>query len=212
MSTRWSLDSPELRALRPCYAPARRGSVTNWNPNGSNTVYSLAVSGNIVYVGGSFNSVGGQTRNYLVALDASTGSVTSWNLSALATVSSLAMSGNIIYAGGYFHTVDGQTRNYLAALGASTGHATAWNPNANGRGVYSLAVSGTPFTREGISPPSTGKGEITSAGGCRWPCHNVEPQREWLCQFAGGERQHHLRGRGLHLRRWRSAFLFCCIV
>jgi len=100
------------------------------------------VSGNIVYVGGSFNSVGGQTRNYLVALDASTGSVTSWNLSALATVSSLAMSGNIIYAGGYFHTVDGQTRNYLAALGASTGHATAWNPNANGRGVYSLAVSG----------------------------------------------------------------------
>src|SRR5262249_11323457 len=24
MSTRWSLDSPELRALRPCYAPARR--------------------------------------------------------------------------------------------------------------------------------------------------------------------------------------------
>ena len=25
MSTRWSLDSRELRALRPCYAPARRG-------------------------------------------------------------------------------------------------------------------------------------------------------------------------------------------
>src|SRR5262249_9813927 len=24
MSTRWSLDSRELRALRPCYAPARR--------------------------------------------------------------------------------------------------------------------------------------------------------------------------------------------
>src|SRR5262252_296629 len=112
MSTRWSLDSPELRALRPCYAPAGRGSVTNWNPNGSNTVYSLAVSGNIIYAGGCFHTVDGQTRNYLAALGASTGHATAWNPNANGRgVYSLAVSGNTIYAGGDFTSVDGQRRN-----------------------------------------------------------------------------------------------------
>src|SRR5262249_57546345 len=36
MSTRWSLDSRELRALRPCYAPARRG---NSSPQGEFKAY-----------------------------------------------------------------------------------------------------------------------------------------------------------------------------
>src|SRR5215831_17696010 len=39
MSTRWSLDSPELRALRPCYAPARKG---NSSPQGEFKAYGRA--------------------------------------------------------------------------------------------------------------------------------------------------------------------------
>ena len=42
MSTRWSLDSPELRALRPCYAPARRGQLV---PEGTGTRLKLTHEG-----------------------------------------------------------------------------------------------------------------------------------------------------------------------
>src|SRR4029077_3884225 len=47
------------------------GSPTSWNPNpgGVDTppVTALAVSGSTIYVGGYFNSMGGQPRNYVAA-------------------------------------------------------------------------------------------------------------------------------------------------
>jgi hypothetical protein len=54
----------------------------SWDPNADNTVLSLAVSGSTVYVGGAFSSIGGQTRNRIAALDASTGAAMSWNPNA----------------------------------------------------------------------------------------------------------------------------------
>ena len=41
-----------------------------------------AVSGSTVYAGGDFTSIGGQTRNYIAALDATTGAATAWNPNA----------------------------------------------------------------------------------------------------------------------------------
>ncbi|MBI2618691.1 MAG: fibronectin type III domain-containing protein, partial [Ignavibacteriales bacterium] len=95
-------------------------------------------SGSTVYAGGLFTSIGGQTRNRIAALDASTGLATSWNPNANSNVYALAVSGSTVYAGGAFTSVGGQTRNYIAALDASTGGATSWDPNANG-GVVELA-------------------------------------------------------------------------
>jgi len=131
------------------------GQVTAWNPDaggGSSqhaNVYALAVSGSSVYVGGNFTSIGGQTRNYLAALDATTGLATAWNPNANMIVRALAISGSTVYAGGDFTTIGGQTRNYLAALDATTGLATAWNPNANSD-VYVLAISGSTIYAGGI--------------------------------------------------------------
>jgi hypothetical protein len=129
---------------------ATTGNATAWNPNASlnssvssPSVAVLAVSGTTIYACGSFTSIGGQTRNNIAALDATTGNATAWNPpNANNWVQALAVSGTSICAGGGFTSIGGQTRNNIAALDATTGNATAWNPNANDR-VFALAVSGT---------------------------------------------------------------------
>jgi len=45
-------------------------------PQREGPIYSLAVSGSVVYSGGHFTSIGGQNRNGFAALDASTGNAT----------------------------------------------------------------------------------------------------------------------------------------
>jgi hypothetical protein len=109
-------------------------------------VDALAVSGPTVYAVGSFESIGGQARSRIAALDAITGVPTSWDPNAYAFcapyVAALAVSGSTVYAGGYFMSIGGQTRSNIAALGEVTGGATSWDPNANHE-VLALAVSGS---------------------------------------------------------------------
>ena len=135
------------------------GAVTSWNPNPSGgsgptnkpQVGALAVSGSTVYAGGIFNSIGGQVRHNIAALDATTGTATSWNPNATggqaylgpSVVGALAVSGSTVYAGGGFTSIGGQTRNHIAALDATTGAATSWDPNPNLYTVDALGVSGS---------------------------------------------------------------------
>ena len=56
------------------------------------SVDSLAVSGNSVYAGGNFTSMGSQARNSLAALDTSTGTATAWDPNANGVVGPLAVS------------------------------------------------------------------------------------------------------------------------
>ena len=70
---------------------------------------ALAVSGSTVYAGGTFSSIGGQSRNRIAALDASTGDATAWDPNASNAVFALAVSGSTVYAGGDFTTIGGQT-------------------------------------------------------------------------------------------------------
>ncbi len=127
---------------------ATTGNASSWNPNPNGTIHSIAVSGSVVYVGGEFTespwgpSIGGQQRNRLAALDATTGSATAWNPNANATVLALAVSGSTVYAGGEFTSIGGQVRNYFAAIDASTGNVTSSNPNPNAR-VRTAVVSGS---------------------------------------------------------------------
>ena len=125
---------------------ATTGNATSWNPNANGNlisdVLSIAVSGTTVYVGGLFDSIGGQSRKNIGALDATTGNALGWNPDASDGVYSLAVSGTTIYVGGAFNTIGAQTRNYIAALEATTGNVLSWNPNAD-YWVKSLAVNGT---------------------------------------------------------------------
>ena len=85
---------------------AATGQATAWNPDASNDVFALAVSGSTVYAGGDFTLIGGQTRNYIAALDATTGLATAWDPGANGGhVNALAVSGSTVYAGGSFTSI-----------------------------------------------------------------------------------------------------------
>ncbi|MGH2966132.1 MAG: beta strand repeat-containing protein [Solirubrobacterales bacterium] len=127
------------------------GEPTSWNPGpttanpNTGDVKALAVSGQTVYVGGFFTTIGGKARQYIAAVDASSGNATNWNPGADNTVEALDVSGQTVYAGGYFSSIGGQSRNRVAAIDAASGNATAWNPNAgtSPHHVDALAVSGS---------------------------------------------------------------------
>ncbi len=121
-------------------------ALTAWDPEASNRVYAIAVSGPTVYVGGSFTTMGGVQRNALAAFDATTGQLTSWDPDAsswlTAAVYALAVSDSVVYAGGNFHAIGGVPREYIAGISTISGTATGWDPSASGD-VRSLVVSGS---------------------------------------------------------------------
>jgi type IX secretion system substrate protein len=97
-------------------------------------------SGETMYVGGSFTSLGPLVRRTgLAAFDASTGKVLPWDPEPDGVVQSLVVTGNTVHVAGNFSTVGGQPRAHLAALDATTGLATPWNPGVNGP-VWSVAT------------------------------------------------------------------------
>jgi trimeric autotransporter adhesin len=116
------------KTLDPAWNPGVSGDSQSSRPPG---VFTLQVSNNTVYIGGNFTSAGGQPRNYLAALDATTGAPKAWNPNPDIWVYSMALSGSTLYISGLFTSVAGQSRNYLAAIDATTGALTSWNPNAN---------------------------------------------------------------------------------
>ena len=118
---------------------AATGFATAWAPNPSGRVQTLLVSGSSVFVGGSFNTIAGQTRSHLAELDVTTGVATAWAPNADGTVNVMALSGSTVFTGGLFSSVGGVQRNCIAALDNATGAATAWNPTADSQ-VSSLAV------------------------------------------------------------------------
>jgi trimeric autotransporter adhesin len=132
---------------------ATTGLATAWNPgakvsnlNGPPPGAALAVSGGLVYAAGDFDSIGGQARRAIAALDATTGLLTAWNPDAsrapyAPSVYALASSGSTVYAGGYFSSIGGLARDDLAALDAATGQATPWDPDPAGNpDVYSSGI------------------------------------------------------------------------
>ena len=115
------------------------GLADSFNPNSNSFVQSIAVQpdGKIL-VGGDFrgaNSIGGQTRNYIARLDATTGLADSFDPNANHNVLAIAVQvdGKILVGGDFFgaNCIGGQTRNRIARLDAATGLADSFDPNAN---------------------------------------------------------------------------------
>lgn len=128
------------------FATSDAGEVdVNWNPNPTSATYvdirSLTVDGNgALYVGGSFQGIGGQVRSGLAKLsstgfgdadplwDPNPGSSDYFELSAIA-----ADTTGAVFVGGFFQTIGGQARDNIAKLsGSGTGEAdTSWNPGTS---------------------------------------------------------------------------------
>jgi hypothetical protein len=99
----------------------------------------MAISGDNIYVGGEFISVGATTRSRLAAVNTS-GSLLSWDPNASSTVRALTAIGDNVYIGGLFTTISSQTRRFLAALNSS-GALLSWNPEPNNT-VNAITSSG----------------------------------------------------------------------
>lgn len=120
---------------------ANTAGLGTWDPGvsgGDNIVYTLAVDGSLVYVGGNFTTCGTKPRNRIAAVDATTGVANNWNPNASHTSGSASVHGivvkpNAVYVGGYFTAIGGRNRSHLAALSRTTGQADAtWDPSPNG--------------------------------------------------------------------------------
>jgi hypothetical protein len=124
------------------------GTLLPWNPQLSGTtsatngfVQTLGISGNTVYVGGSFGFVGSAARRNAAAITADTGALLQWNPDLSGSVQALLVSGSTIYIGGDFRNAAfGAPRSRAAAFDTS-GALLPWDPSATGV-VSALAIAG----------------------------------------------------------------------
>jgi len=113
----------------------------SWDPGANGEVYSLAISGAVIYVGGTFTAAGGQPRQNVAALDTTTGLATSWTPPINTGVAAIAIAGRTVYLGGGIFSSGNRTRVGIAAVDAVTGSLTSWNASANA-GVSAIAILG----------------------------------------------------------------------
>jgi len=115
-----------------------------WNPGSDGPVTTLEIASRpgpttTILVGGSFSTVGGQSRANLAEISTA-GAATAWNPSPNGIVRDIQEHG-VDYIVGEFTMMNGIPRNRVAAVDAS-GAVQAWNPNASGA-VHTLVWSGS---------------------------------------------------------------------
>ena len=118
--------------LRNRIAAVERGSglgILSWNPDAGSVaatrVYALLRGTSALYVGGTFNGLGGafRTNSGSVTLydGGLSGQAGSWNPRFGAAVRSMALGDNLLVTGGNFLSVGGSPISYLAAFDAAPG-------------------------------------------------------------------------------------------
>jgi type IX secretion system substrate protein/beta-propeller uncharacterized protein DUF5122 len=117
------------------------GSLSAWDPQPNAPVEALCLSGDTLYVGGSFTACGGASRRYGAAFDVRTGALRDWDPKANAAIKAIATDGIVVYIGGQFSALDTLQRACLAGVDRGTGTVTDWNPGADSV-VLALAVRG----------------------------------------------------------------------
>ena len=132
-----------------------------------------------ILVGGDFTNIGGQTRNRIARLDATTGLADSFNPNANNDVDSIAVQADgKILAGGIFTNIGGQTRNHIARLDATTGLADSFNPNANGRCLFNRGAGGRQdFGGRPVLTASADRRATTSPGSMPRPAWLIRSTR-----------------------------------
>jgi outer membrane protein assembly factor BamB len=118
-------------------------------PQTNGRVNTIAVSGDTVYIGGSFTEVitqGGLAvaRSRLAAIDANTGKLKDWAPQVNRPVSALAVKGGRVYAGGVFTRAGGERHNYVALIDAASGEVDHSFDAGTDLPVRALAASGGP--------------------------------------------------------------------
>ncbi|HEY2952637.1 MAG TPA: immunoglobulin domain-containing protein, partial [Verrucomicrobiae bacterium] len=131
---------------------ANRTVDTNWTPNPNGPVQTLTLGPAALYVGGTFQKIGGQSRARLAALDPATAAALPFLADCSTTfpggsVSTLAYADGRLYVGGYFSKINDSEREHLGSVDATTGAVSDWHPNGYtgsqaGSRVDVLVISG----------------------------------------------------------------------
>jgi len=132
-------------------------------PRGVNgNVYAFAVSGDDVYIGGAFTTVGNIVANGIARWNTTTQTwsalgdgLTFGKPYSYGAVYAIAISGDDVYVGGYFTQAGNVAANYIAKWNATTQTWSALGSGTNGS-VHAIAVSGNEVYVGGY---------FTSAGG-----------------------------------------------
>ncbi|MGE0587584.1 MAG: cadherin-like domain-containing protein [Cyclobacteriaceae bacterium] len=109
-----------------------------WDTQTDNIVKALALDGADLYVGGSFSTCGGTTRNNLAKINTATGLAdASFNPDPDAPVQAIVFSGTSVIVGGTFRNIDGTELSALAKLDKTDGSLVGgWNTNVNLPSAY----------------------------------------------------------------------------
>lgn len=141
-------DGPHAHSNLAAIDPASGAPIDSFDPGPSSAgprqpeVLSLASLDGSLYVGGTFDHVGGQARQNLARLDPSSGAASpDWDPGPTGNVYAILPACGAVYVGGGFDHVGGQPRNFLGALDPASGAATSWDPDPDGA-VFALARSG----------------------------------------------------------------------
>ena len=109
------------------------GRQTAWAVEFDGQVEALARAGGTLYLAGQFNTVGGQPRQNVAAVDVATGAVLPWNPGVVGVgVYALKVSGADAFLGGQFSSVGGTPRANLARVDAVSGALQPWAPAVSG--------------------------------------------------------------------------------
>lgn len=137
---------------------AGTGKLAAWAPTVDGPVTAIAVSGNTVYLGGSFTTVDGKPRQHLAAVRADTGAVTGFTHSLSSAPYQLTVAGGDLYAAGDFGSVDSRPWAHVAAFSLSTGALrTGFHPETDGT-VRAVAVTGGRVYLGGVFHEINGSG------------------------------------------------------
>lgn len=139
------------------------GALVAWSPGvgpkattnlTKNSVLSVAASGAKVFVGGSFDSIGGVYRAGAAAIDLASGQATNWNPGLAGKGRAMAFDGDRVYIGGAFTAVGGVPFTGLAAVSVSDGTpVVGFSPVLDGGGplaeVNALTLVGSTLVAGG---------------------------------------------------------------
>lgn len=127
------------------------GRPTAWDPDAANdygAVNNLQMSpdGQVLYCSGNFiDTIGGQPRRHLVALNTTTGSAYPWAPQPSGSVGNIELSpdGTVLYASGGFTTVGGVPRSRLAAFNADPQQTQLlpWDPGCTDAVISDIEIS-----------------------------------------------------------------------
>ena len=165
--------------LDPAFDPPRFGYGLG---NGRLRAVAIDAASAAVYVGGTFDSVGGVAQGLVVRLDAITGAVApGWTaVQSPGSVQAIAVDASFVYIGGAFQNVNGQPRSNLARL-TPAGELDAQMQTAANGAVSRIALDGDDgaiYIAGTFLSPRTRVARLLRADGAFDPAWN--PQFDWV--------------------------------